>query len=71
MRKASLSELRLDQDRKTPSRWSLYFFNGLQGWAQEAEPRFSPTVLGGSCPPLEGAPSRKFEGDECVCPDLE
>ncbi len=29
MHEASLSELRLDQGRKTPSRWSLYFFNGL------------------------------------------
>jgi len=26
---ASLSATRLDRDRKTPSRWSLYFFDSL------------------------------------------
>ena len=35
MHKASLSELRLDQDRKTPSRWSLYFFNDLLELARQ------------------------------------
>ncbi|TVR58899.1 MAG: hypothetical protein EA422_15470 [Gemmatimonadales bacterium] len=40
---ASLSATRLAQDRKTPSRWSLYFFNSLLGihlWAWTRHNRY-------------------------------